>query len=46
MQVVNNFPVGVRVGIVNYRMPTPAGRITLTDKPQTQFPYFGRVAMP
>jgi hypothetical protein len=45
-QVVNNFPVGVRVGIVNYGMLTPAGSITLTDKPQTQFPYFGRVAMP
>jgi hypothetical protein len=46
LQVVNNFPVGVRVGIVNYGMPTPAGNVTLTDKPQTQFPYFGRVAVP
>ena len=46
LQVVNNFPVGVRVGIVNYQMLTPTGRITLTDKPETQFPYFGRVAMP
>lgn len=44
--VVNNFPVGVRVGIVNYSFPTPAGQVTLTDKPQTQFPYFGRVATP
>ena len=46
MLVVNNFPVGVRVGIVNYSMPTPAGQMILTDKPQTQFPYFGRVAVP
>ena len=46
LEVANNFPVGVRVGIVNYGMPTPAGQVTLTDKPQTQFPYFGRVAMP
>jgi hypothetical protein len=46
MQVVSNFPVGVRVGIVNYGMVTPTGHITLTDKPQTQFPYFGRVAVP
>jgi TadE-like protein len=46
MQVLNNFPVGVRVGIVNYGMLTPAGNVTLTDKPQTQFPYFGRVAVP
>lgn len=46
VQVANNFPVGVRVGIVNYGMLTPTGSITLTDKPQTQFPYFGRVAMP
>ncbi|MCL5745908.1 MAG: pilus assembly protein [Acidobacteria bacterium] len=46
LQVANNFPVGVRVGIINYGMPTPAGQITLTDKPQAQFPYFGRVAMP
>jgi hypothetical protein len=33
MLVVNNFPVGVRVGIINYGMVT-------------QFPYFGRVAVP
>jgi len=46
LQVVNNFPVGVRVGIINYGMPTPTGHVTLTDKPQTQFPYFGRVATP
>lgn len=46
MVVANNFPVGVRVGIVNYGLPTPAGQVILTDKPQTQFPYFGRVAMP
>jgi hypothetical protein len=46
LQVVNNFPVGVRVGIINYGMPTPTGHVTLTDKPQTQFPYFGRVAVP
>jgi hypothetical protein len=46
MLVVNNFPVGVKVGIINYGMVTPTGQITLTDKPQTQFPYFGRVAMP
>ena len=44
--VVSNFPVGVRVGIINYGMPTPAGNVTLTDKPQSQFPYFGRVATP
>ena len=44
--VVNNFPVGVQVGIINYGMPTPTGHVTLTDKPQTQFPYFGRVATP
>jgi len=46
LQVANNFPVGVRVGIINYGMTTPTGQITLTDKPQAQFPYFGRVAMP
>lgn len=46
LEVVNNFPVGVRVGIVDYGMLTPTGSITLTDKPQTQFPYFGRVAVP
>ena len=46
MVVVNNFPVGVRVGIIDYGMVTPTGRVTLTDKPQTQFPYFGRVAVP
>jgi len=46
LQVENNFPVGVRVGIVNYQMLTPTGRVTLTDKPETQFPYFGRVAVP
>jgi hypothetical protein len=46
LEVVNNFPVGVRVGIINYGMPTPTGHVTLTDKPQTQFPYFGRVATP
>ena len=44
--VVHNFPVGVRVGIINYGMPTPTGNVTLTDKPQSQFPYFGRVAVP
>jgi|WetSurMetagenome_2_1015567.scaffolds.fasta_scaffold72337_3 hypothetical protein len=46
LQVENSFPVAVRVGIVNYGMPTPAGQVILTDKPQTQFPYFGRVATP
>jgi Flp pilus assembly protein TadG len=46
LEVVNNFPVGVRVGIINYGMQTPTGQVTLTDKPQTQFPYFGRVATP
>ena len=46
LQVVNNFPVGVQVGIINYGMLTPTGQLTLTDKPQTQFPYFGRVATP
>ena len=46
LQVVNNFPVGVQVGIVNYPLVTPTGSLTLTDKPQTQFPYFGRVAVP
>lgn len=46
LQVVNNFPVGVRVGIINYGLPTPTGQVTLTDKPQAHFPYFGRVATP
>ncbi len=46
LEVVNNFPVGVRVGIIGFGMLTPTGNITLTDKPQTQFPYFGRVATP
>jgi Flp pilus assembly protein TadG len=44
--VENNFPVGMRVGIINYRMLTPMGQVTLNNKPESQFPYFGRVATP